>query len=85
MEARRGGDGMKEYRIGSVCEECENCELVQYRPGWNLSCPDCGIDYTWDGVRGDSMKEEEDFYVECIACGWIVLSRQSCDCVEVKA
>ena len=35
--------------------------------------------------RGEGMKEEEDFYVECIACGWIVLSRQSCDCVEVES
>ena len=47
----RGGDGVSEYSIGSLCEECERHELVQYWPGANLSCPNCGIDYSWDGVE----------------------------------
>jgi hypothetical protein len=27
--------------------------------------------------------EEEDFLVECTACGWIVLSHDPCNCVGV--
>ena len=42
---------MKVYKIGSLCEECERYELVQYWKGANLSCPNCGIDYHWDEVE----------------------------------
>ncbi len=42
---------MKLYKIGSLCEECERHELVQYWKGANLSCPNCGIDYPWDEVE----------------------------------
>ena len=48
---KRRDCGIKVYKIGSLCEECERYELVQYWKGANLSCPNCGIDYNWDGVE----------------------------------